>query len=218
MRHFSHLLMGAAAAVALMAAAAPASATDFVTNTAMNSPFTVHIVPTGENVQMAPMQFTLSDLTTLTVWCTDVLHHITLGNQSPPLQYNESLLDTSTSFSGNPTFSSTQIGEISYLINVLAPGLSGPNVNYVQGAIWDVILGGVGNVTSSDPTVQAGIDGYASLGLQSSSPLVATQSNDGHQGFVFGIPEPATWALMIGGFGLAGAALRRNRHQATLAV
>jgi hypothetical protein len=26
-----------------------------------------------------------------------------------------------------------------------------------------------------------------------------------------GVPEPASWALMIGGFGLAGAALRRRR-------
>ena len=26
-----------------------------------------------------------------------------------------------------------------------------------------------------------------------------------------GVPEPATWALMLGGFGLAGAALRRRR-------
>jgi hypothetical protein len=26
------------------------------------------------------------------------------------------------------------------------------------------------------------------------------------------VPEPATWALMIGGFGMVGAALRRRRH------
>jgi hypothetical protein len=26
-----------------------------------------------------------------------------------------------------------------------------------------------------------------------------------------GVPEPASWALMIGGFGLAGATLRRRR-------
>ena len=31
------------------------------------------------------------------------------------------------------------------------------------------------------------------------------------------IPEPGTWALMIGGFGGAGAMLRRNRRQAVAA-
>jgi hypothetical protein len=30
-----------------------------------------------------------------------------------------------------------------------------------------------------------------------------------------GVPEPASWALMIGGFGLAGASLRRRRAIAT---
>ena len=32
-----------------------------------------------------------------------------------------------------------------------------------------------------------------------------------------GVPEPTTWALMIGGFGLAGAALRRRRTVAATA-
>lgn len=32
-----------------------------------------------------------------------------------------------------------------------------------------------------------------------------------------GVPEPAAWALMIGGFGLAGAAARRRRQAAVLA-
>ena len=34
---------------------------------------------------------------------------------------------------------------------------------------------------------------------------------------VAGVPEPASWALMIGGFGLAGAGLRRRRTVAAAA-
>jgi len=35
---------------------------------------------------------------------------------------------------------------------------------------------------------------------------------------VSAVPEPTTWALMIGGFGLAGAALRRQRRSAVAAA
>jgi len=39
--------------------------------------------------------------------------------------------------------------------------------------------------------------------------------------YIYGVPEPATWAMMIGGFALAGGALRRHRmtsHNLALAV
>lgn len=40
---------------------------------------------------------------------------------------------------------------------------------------------------------------------------VANASADGFTGAAGGVPEPASWTLMIAGFGLAGAALRRRR-------
>jgi hypothetical protein len=39
----------------------------------------------------------------------------------------------------------------------------------------------------------------------------------GTAGVAGGVPEPAAWSLMIGGFGLAGAALRRRRMVAAVA-
>ncbi len=46
--------------------------------------------------------------------------------------------------------------------------------------------------------------------------LVVTAKFDWDNDPVFGaVPEPATWALMIGGFGMAGGALRRRRALAT---
>jgi hypothetical protein len=55
------------------------------------------------------------------------------------------------------------------------------------------------------------------------SKLTLSSTDNGSGGVFFdglsvtAVPEPATWALMIGGFGMAGALLRRQRRSALAA-
>ncbi|MBA3895889.1 MAG: PEPxxWA-CTERM sorting domain-containing protein [Sphingomonadaceae bacterium] len=41
--------------------------------------------------------------------------------------------------------------------------------------------------------------------------------NNQSQIFITAVPEPASWAMMIAGFGMAGVALRRRRALAAVA-
>lgn len=94
---------------------------------------------------------------------------------------------------------------------------------------------GIGNIFDFTPFAAAGVDGFrigdidVALGLDPLNPLAfktgLTFAVNGPTTiditqtpltvFVGGpgpIPEPATWAMMILGFGMTGAALRRRRH------
>jgi hypothetical protein len=44
------------------------------------------------------------------------------------------------------------------------------------------------------------------------------RSDFGSNGFAGRVPEPASWALLVAGFGLTGAAIRRRRALATAAA
>ena len=66
---------------------------------------------------------------------------------------------------------------------------------------------------------------FSFTGDGTATTLTASAITGGNGGVFFdnfsvqgpAVPEPATWALMIGGFGLAGAALRRQRAARALA-
>ncbi|MBL8771108.1 MAG: PEP-CTERM sorting domain-containing protein [Phenylobacterium sp.] len=91
-------------------------------------------------------------------------------------------------------------------INVTSGFMAGNNdfrviVNDTHAGIGGDVAGGTGNLNG----LATGPTGYS---------LQATLSYDLVQA---GVPEPATWALMIGGFGLAGTALRSRRRVGSVA-
>lgn len=87
----------------------------------------------------------------------------------------------------------------------------GPNVALINSQAWYAYIGLPDTVgpDSHDVNTSLGFD----LSAYVNDPSLGTFMNYAFKddGLVGGVPEPATWALVIAGFGLAGAALRRRR-------
>ena len=205
----THLL--AATAVFALSGFATTSAfanTVSVTYAGMDtSPSVVHL-STGESVYMAPMEFIIGGAPFL-VWCIDLDHNIVPGPQGPANNYE--IVTLADYFgSGDPGM----LDRLTGLAYAGSQQAHGPGMNPYQGSIWDTVHPGV--VDGGDLGVLAqvaALDGTA-FSMPWSKAIVL-KSLDNSQTFLgFGVPEPSTWALMIGGFGLAGLALRRRRSLA----
>lgn len=81
---------------------------------------------------------------------------------------------------------------------------------------------GNGSFTISGNTIAAG-EGHGVIRFNGPVSSLALRSANGElwSGLTFGVegvvPEPATWAMLIAGFGLVGVALRRRRISTPLA-
>lgn len=173
-------------------------------------------------------------------WCVDIFHNISLGEID--LKYDDgydlttdSKYLTSTPFSGGGTLTADQIEHAARLINygTLVYNFGVMNANWtnmlagIQGAIWQVINGPAYTVVGDNADLndyisiftgsgyKAHLTGYgpvsANIAMITETGLYGTLA--AHQSFGFAIPEPGTWALMITGFGFAGAMLRRERRR-----
>lgn len=153
---------------------------------------------------------------------------------------------TNTPWAGATPLSTAQVIQVGRLVNYGSKIYKsvGPVTNdklnrmsAVQGAIWQVINPNymvrssnsnltIRNAVNSYINTYSGANYYASLtgyGAVKSGITFLSETNKygkrtAHQSFAFAtVPEPATWAVMIIGFGLTGAMLRRSRHRLTLA-
>jgi hypothetical protein len=174
-------------------------------------------------------------------FCVDIFHSISLGTVN--LKYDDtyelttdSKYTTNTPFAGGATLlSNTQILQVGRLVNygtlvfnqAPASNAKKDKLAALQGAIWQVI-NPTYTVASSNGSVNTLIGQYAGAGynslltghghVHSGITFISETGKYGtksaRQSFAFAaVPEPATWALLIGGFAMAGAALRRSRAQ-----
>lgn len=229
MRKF--LIGAAVAASALMAGSTASAASVFIaadhlatTNYVVHLGGTVNGNPFSAQVYESPDVLTASfdggPLETLLVFCVDIFH--LFDSQTPPITYETAQVttDSSGALSGTGVPLSHLIsGELGYLAGLANAGSTAEQLAAIQGAIWLTEYSGLTITGGSPLTAQ-----YQALGAQwaANNPNFNSYANgiydvEGHhQGFVLGgVPEPSTWALMIGGFGLAGAMLRRRRSAAT---
>jgi hypothetical protein len=198
----------------------------------------------GLNVYEGPITFNVTDATgthNITAFCVDLFDDIGLGPFSPGLKYQTDTLTTTRDTNGQhlgTVISATKLTQINKLLT-LASGLelnmvaNAANLAAIQGAIWEIENPGY-NVTShngldaitdnyitqsaiTDPAMA----GFLQTGVQTTIISAYDSNGNYHQAFAFavpgGVPEPATWAMMIMGFGGVGAMLRKRRSAVAFA-
>jgi hypothetical protein len=211
------------AAAAFAATAVPASATTVLYNgNTYNPGDTINVSFTG--VQDGDLHATLALLFTGTSG-NDYQFQYTLTNTSNPADEASS---TATAFGFNTdpnpdvgdssatgSFTNVSSGSISGGTHVEICATGGPNC---AGAANNGDMIGGGSFTGNLDIAFGSLPDTLTL----TQPIVRFQST-GSNGTgsdigtpVPGVPEPATWAMMLVGFGAAGVSMRRSRRKKTL--
>jgi hypothetical protein len=231
---------GAALALGLGCGFAANAADVFITSGNMTDPLVVTLSGPAYNggVYDAPMQFTTVSNGTILAFCVDVFHDITLGSYSPALDYqidaHPFATDSNPSLGSTKpygeTLSTTQIEQIARLVNYGTDvfndnsfsGNKQLELAAVQGAIWQIVVPDetVSNGDAAFTQLEADLTNglfdpkYGSIGdtVHFLTPAIYA-STSGTQSFLFagGVPEPASWLMMIVGFGAVGAMVRQRR-------
>lgn len=210
------LLLGAAAALGVLTMASTAGAATLLVSDVGVETWGNQVNVAGHSGEYATGIIFNTDLL---VFCVDLEHNIGVTHYDPALVFTWGYLTVDGA--GNPISEadSNRIGQLANLGLALSKS-SDPDrvddVSAVQAAIWSIEYNSV--ATSSNPAINTEIVHFINdthdNGKGRARSLIAHDAGvrEGVQNMVPGfVPEPASWALMIVGFGGAGAMLRRRK-------
>lgn len=152
------------------------------------------------------------------VFCDDLQHDVNVGG-GQQLHYETGLVTVDGSGKALSESVSNIMGQIANLGRADYLGGNEDGAIAAQAAIWAVENGLT--VSSTDATVNADIQQDLLIkdnGQGWANGLIAEDGTQSQIIGVGGVPEPATWAMMLMGVGGVGAALRRNRTGVALAA
>ena len=234
MRKTTQLFAAAAALTLALAGASQASASTVYISAdhLYTSAYTVVLGGTVDGNPFSANVFESPDVLTVSIdngapqdilaFCVDIFHNF--NSSTPPVTYVTSPVTNnsdSANSGGGPALSNVISGELGFLADLGKITSDPERMAGIQGAVWKTEYAGLtlsggssyvdyyAGLASAWGAAHPNFAGYAN-GIYATNGQ--TQGFGATQGFTTGgVPEPATWALMLSGFGLAGAALRRGR-------
>lgn len=152
-------------------------------------------------------------------FCVDLARTISVGiGVQANVNYNYQVGTFTTDGFGN-LLTADQVKQARGLatlgFSLIGDPTKGNDLAAIQGAIWQVLHPDA-VFSSSDAAVDGLIASYVALAptLKGNARFIfSTDGNPQQSLLIPGVPEPATWAMLIAGFGLVGMSARRRTRQ-----